>query len=83
MRARGKKTPRLREMHPTRALAYCVNLTRQEWITLGQDETVSELWPIIGAYIRNGYNDIGITVPAQIEAVWSRCKVIIDREAGL
>ena len=82
MRARNNKAPRLREMHPTRALAHCANLTAREWSILESDDTI-DLWTVFRAYIVNGYNDTDIAVPAQIEAVWGRCKVIIDREAGV
>ena len=83
MKARNNKTRKLRDMSATMALNHCVALTREEWIVLDDSVTVSELWPLFGAYIANGYNDTNLAVPGHIEAVWSRCKVIIDREAGV
>lgn len=82
MRTKYKKIPRLREMHPTRALAYCANLTAREWSILESSDTI-DLWTVFRAYIVNGYNDTNLAVPGHIEAVWGRCKIIIDREAGV
>ena len=72
---------KLREMHPTRALAYCANLTAREWSTLESGETL-ELWTVFRSYILNGYKDQHIGIPERIADVWGRCKTIIDREAG-
>lgn len=77
-----KPTNKLRAMNPTRALAYCANLTRPEWATLESGETI-ELWTVFRSYILNGYDDTHIGVPERIVAVWGRCKTIIDKEAGI
>lgn len=82
MRTKSKKTPRLRNMNPARALKYCAELSAREWSTLEGNDT-TKLWAVLRAYIANGYDDTNLTVPGHIEAVWSRCKVIIDREAGV
>lgn len=75
------RTPnKLREMNPTRALAYCANLTSREWTILESGETI-ELWTVFRSYILNGYDDTHIGVPDRISAVWGRCKAIIDKEA--
>lgn len=79
---RGKRKPtRLRDMNPEMALAHCVNLTVAEWSGIGNDKVV-ELWRVFRAYILNGFQDSGGTVPAGIADVWNRCKIIIDGEAG-
>lgn len=77
-----KKTNTLRDMSPTRALAYCANLTAREWSTLDDDLTL-DLWTVFRSYILNGYNADHIGVPARVADVWDRCKTIIDREAGI
>lgn len=71
---------KLRDMNPTRALAYCANITSREWSTLESGETL-ELWTVFRSYILNGYDDTHIGVPDRISAVWGRCKDIIDKEA--
>jgi hypothetical protein len=73
---------RLRDMHPTRALGFCIQLTRREWIRLESEETIG-LWTVFRSYILNGYDDANISVPARIKAVWGRCKAIIDKEAEI
>ena len=78
---RKKNTPvRLRDMNPTRALAYCANLTSTVWSTMESGDTM-ELWAVFRAYILNGYNETETPVPARIGEVWNRCKLLIDREA--
>ena len=72
---------KLREMHPTRALAYCANLTSREWSTLESGDAI-DLWKVFRSYILNGYKDDHIGIPGRIVEVWERCKTIIDREAG-
>ena len=72
---------KLRSMNPTRALAYCANITSKEWAVMESEETI-ELWTVFRAYILNGYKDTGEPVPARISAVWGRCRAIIDKEAG-
>ena len=76
-----KHTHKLRAMNPTQALAYCANLTAQEWRILESGDTL-DLWPVFRSYILNGYDDAHIGVPDRIAAVWGRCKAIIDKEAG-
>ena len=77
-----KRANRLRDMHPTRALAGCVNLTRPEWLSL-ESRDAMDLWAVFRSYILNGYKDDNIDVPSRIVEVWGRCKVIIDKEAGI
>lgn len=77
-----KPNNKLRGMNPTRALAYCANLTAREWSTLESGETL-DLWTVFRSYILNGYKDDHIGVPERIADVWGRCKTIIDREAGI
>lgn len=76
-----RTTNKLRAMNPTRALAYCANLTAQEWGILESGDTL-DLWTVFRSYILNGYDDTHIGVPDRIAAVWGRCKAIIDKEAG-
>lgn len=76
------RTNKLRAMNPTRALAYCANLTSTEWSNLESGETI-ELWTVFRSYILNGYDDTHIGIPERIAAVWGRCKTIIDKEAGI
>lgn len=79
---RKANTPiRLRDMNPTRALAYCANITSTEWSRMESGDTI-DLWTVFRSYILNGYDDTNIGVPGRISAVWGRCKVIIDKEAG-
>lgn len=77
-----KKNKTLRDMNPTRALAYCSTITATEWSTLDEDSTL-DLWTVFRSYILNGYNDEHIGIPERIADVWGRCKNIIDREAGI
>ena len=72
---------RLREMNPTRALAYCANITSTEWSRMESGDTL-DLWTVFRSYILNGYQDSDIPIPARISDVWTRCKHIIDKEAG-
>ncbi len=76
-----RTTNKLRAMNPTRALAYCANLTAREWSTLESGETI-ELWTVFRSYILNGYQDEHIGIPERIVDVWARCKEIIDQEVG-
>lgn len=75
---------KLFEMNPSRALAFCVKITSEEWSRLikmeGEDldRDVLALWAVFRAYIANEYDDTNLTVPARIGAEWSRCKTIID-----
>ena len=79
---RKANTPiRLRDMNPTRALAYCANITSEEWKKMESGDTI-DLWTVFRSYILNGYDDADIGVPGRISAVWGRCKAIIDKEAG-
>ena len=79
---RKANTPiRLRDMNPTRALAYCANITSIEWSRMESGDTL-DLWAVFRSYILNGYDDTNIGVPGRISAVWGRCKTIIDKEAG-
>ncbi len=79
---RKANTPiRLRDMNPTRALAYCANITSEEWKKMESGDTI-DLWTVFRSYILNGYDDTNIGVPGRISAVWGRCKAIIDKEAG-
>ena len=48
---------RLRDMNPTRALAYCANLTSGIWSKMESGD-VLELWTVFRAYILNGYKYI-------------------------
>lgn len=75
-----KKKQRLRDMTPTKALAYCANITANEWSVLESKEALA-LWTVFRAYILNGFQDTGTPVPERIVAVWGRCKDLIDREA--
>ena len=78
---RKANTPiRLRDMNPTRALAYCANITSVEWSRLESGDTI-ELWTVFRTFILNGYQATDIQVPSRISDVWNRCKDIIDREA--
>lgn len=77
-----RTTNKLRAMNPTRALAYCANLTAREWSTLESGETL-DLWTVFRSYILNGYKDDHIGIPERIADVWGRCKSIIDKEAGI
>ena len=81
MMGKANSTIRLREMNPTRALAYCDNITSNEWTRLESGDTI-DLWKVFRTYILNGYKDTEILVPSRISDVWDRCKVIIDKEAG-
>lgn len=72
--------PRLRDMNPTDALAYCCNLTSRIWTKMESGD-VLELWTMFRAYILNGFRDTDTPVPERIVAVWGRCKDLIDREA--
>jgi len=82
MRTREKTPARLREMNPTRALAYCANITSAYWSRLESD-TVLDLWRVFRAYILNGYRDTGVEVPAGVVDIWHDCKPIIDEKARL
>lgn len=74
-------TGKLRDMNPTRALAYCATITATEWSTLDDDLTM-DLWTVFRSYVLNGYKDDHIGIPGRIVEVWERCKTIIDREVG-
>lgn len=74
--------PRLREMTQARALARCSIITAKEWEPLDLDSQV-DLLNVMREYILNCYTVTGLPVPAHIADVWERCKVIIDREAGI
>lgn len=79
---RKANTPiRLLDMNPTMALAYCANITSEEWKKMESGDTI-DLWTVFRSYILNGYDDTNIGVPDRISAVWGRCKAIIDKEAG-
>lgn len=80
MRSTGKGPARLREMNPTRALAYCANITSPFWSILESDRVI-DLWSVFRAYILNGYQETGVVVPAGIREIWGYCKPIIDKEA--
>ena len=78
---RKANTPiRLRDMNPNKALAYCANITSNEWTRLADGDTI-DLWKVFKKYILNGYQATDIQVPSRISDVWNRCKDIIDREA--
>lgn len=78
---RRANTPvRLRDMNPTRALAYCANLTAHVWSRLESGETLT-LWTVFRAYILNDYQETATPIPSGIDEAWRRCKVLIDREA--
>lgn len=77
----AKSSILLRDMHPTRALGYCISLTRREWIRLESGDTI-DLWAVFRAYILNGYQTPDIPIPSRISDVWGRCKELIDKEAG-
>ena len=72
---------RLLDMNPTRALAYCANITSTEWFRLESGDTI-DLWTVFRSYILNGYDDTNIDVPGRISAIWGRCKTIIDKEVA-
>ena len=79
---RKANTPiRLRDMNPTRALAYCANITSKEWSRMESGDTI-DLWAVFRSYILNGYDDTNIDVPGRISAIWGRCKAIIDKEVA-
>ena len=73
--------PRLRDMAPTRALAYCANLTSGIWSKMESGD-VLELWALFRAYILNGFRDTDTPVPDRLLSAWDMCKYIIDMEAG-
>lgn len=77
----AKNRQRLRDMNPTRALAYCANITANEWSVLESKEALA-LWTVFRSYILNGFQDTDTPIPERIVAVWGRCKELIDREAG-
>lgn len=76
------KQQRLRDMNPTRAMAYCANLTSRTWSKMESGD-VLELWTVFRAYILNGYKSIDIPIPDRIRPAWEMCKYIIDMEAKL
>ena len=78
---RKVKTPGLRGMNQERALSYCANLTAPEWSKLDSD-SILELWSVFRSYIANGFQETDTPVPAGIADVWSRCRALIDKEAG-
>ena len=80
MKRKSEKPARLRDMNQGRALAYCANLTRAEWFGMDDDRIVV-LWRVFRAYILNGYQETGVTIPAVVREVWGRCKPLIDTEA--
>ncbi len=73
---------RLRDMNPTRALAYCANLTSRTWSKMDSGD-VLELWAVFRAYILNDYKYIDIPISDRIMSAWDMCKYIIDMEAKL
>ena len=76
----AKNRQRLRDMNPTRALAYCANITANEWSVLESQEALA-LWAVFRSYILNGFQETDTPVPERIVAVWGRCKDLIDSEA--
>ena len=81
MKRKDRSTPRLRDMNPERALAYCANLTKHEWSRM-DDDFVLDLWAVFKSYILNGYKEDDRPVPARVAYVWSRCKSLIDKEVA-
>lgn len=79
---RNDSIPRLREMTPTRALAYCANLTSRIWSKMESGD-VLELWTVFRSYILNDYRTTDNPVPDRIVSVWEICKYIIDKEAEI
>lgn len=73
---------RLRDMNPTRALAYCANLTSRIWSKLESGD-VLDLWTVYRSYIISGFQYIDVPIPDRIARVWDKCKFIIDKEAKL
>lgn len=72
----------LREMNPTRALAYCAYITREEWEQM-ESKDVIDLWIVFRSYIHHGYCELDIQVPTKISDAWLRCKHIIDMEVEM
>lgn len=73
---------RLRDMNPTRALAYCANLTSRIWSKMESGDVLA-LWTVFRSYIINDFQYIDIPIPDRIVHAWDTCKYIIDMEAKL
>lgn len=73
---------RLRDMNPTRALAYCANLTSRIWSKMESGDVLA-LWTVFRSYIINGFQYIDVPIPDRIVHAWDKCKFIIDMEAKL
>lgn len=63
-----------------RVLAYCINIAKNEWISMTNDDAL-KYWSIIKDYIQNGFDDTGINIPESMAEAWKRSKHFIDLEA--
>ena len=69
------------ELPEPRVLAYCINLAKNEWISMSNADAL-QFWRIINDYIKNGFDDTGIDVPEEMAEAWRRGKENIDKEVG-
>lgn len=75
-----RKQVTIREVSPTTALRFCIDLTWPYWKPLESAE-VLELLAVFREYILSDYKADGLNVPAgRVADTWERCRVIIDKE---
>lgn len=77
-----KREMNLRDMNPTQALCYCINICSKIWQNL-ESRDAYFLWGVILNFLQNGYEEINVVVPKQIYPVWEKCRVRIEKELAL